>query len=388
MNCQGLHKANVFGQGKSAAQQCIQQLSYIQIDTISVIERAHHHTFWTRIPTYQQNDLDVLQRERKIFEYWSHAASYLPINDFRFCLPYMNAIASGEKHWRKPDKKTMNYVVKCIQEEGAKRARDFEHSESRNANAWGGTKPAKIALEQLFIEGKLMISHREGFQKVYDLTERVLPGNLNTQTPTNEEYLRYLIDRTIDAQGLATDSEIGYLRKGIKSPLKKLIRQRVADGEIVEVSVDGSSAVYYSRQDLIEQANSARVAKKLHLLSPFDNLVIQRKRIHQLFDFDYQIECYVTAAKRKHGYFCLPILFGDELVGRLDPKADRKNRNLMIQNLVIEKEIIALDSFIAELHRKLISFAKFNDCDAVSIVRCNDNRMLKALNAKLKNPKL
>lgn len=376
---QGLHKSNAFGRGPSALVDCIDRLSYIQIDTISVINRAHHHTFWTRVPSFLESHLDALQRDRKIFEYWSHAAAFLPMKDFRFCLPYMNAIASGQKHWRTPDKKTMNSVLKRIRSEGAARARDFDAVDGAKSGIWGSTKPAKIALEQLFIEGKLMVSHRDGFQKVFDLPERVLPSDLDTSSPSSEEFFRYLIERTIQAQGFATDSEIGYLRKGVKTELKQHLQQMLGDKEIVEVQVKGNPNVYFSQTKVIEASRSARVSKKVHLLSPFDNLVIQRKRMAQIFDFDYQIECYVPEAKRKHGYFCLPILFGDDLVGRLDPKADRKSKQLTIRNLVIEKEIKDYDVFVAELARKIDQLAAFNGCERTRFERFNDKRLKSAL---------
>jgi uncharacterized protein YcaQ len=372
---QGLHKANAFGRGESAILNCINRLNYIQIDTISVVERAHHHTIWTRIPKYDVDQLDSLQRCRRIFEYWSHAAAYLPMEDYRFCLPHMNAIASGQKHWRTPDKKAMKMVMDRVKAEGALKARDFDAPKSMNTKHWGGMKPAKIALEQLFIEGKLMISHRDRFQKVFDLPERVLPAGLNTSTPSTDEFFQYLIERTIQSQGIATESEMGYLRKRIKPQLKKQIQRMLTDNKIVEVSVQDNPNTYYSVNEIIEQASSVRVAKKVRLLSPFDNLVIQRKRVSHLFDFDYQIECYVTEAKRVHGYFCLPILFGEELVGRLDPKADRKTNELIIRNLVIEKEIANIDLFATELAKAIRSFAAFNVCDRISIKRNNHKKI-------------
>ena len=389
VNRQGLHKSNAFGRGDSAILECIERLGYVQLDTISVINRAHHHTFWSRIPKYRVDQLDSLQRERKIFEYWPHAAAYLPMQDFRFSLPYMNAIAGGQKHWRTPDKAAMKAVLKRIASEGALKARDFETGaqslqtqsarRKKKVDLWGGAKPAKKALEQLFIEGKLLISHRNGFQKVFDLPERVLPADLDISTPTTEEFSRHLIARTIESQGIATEAEIGYLRKGIMPDLRSQVLQMIADNEIVEIRVHGNKSTYYSRHDIVEQAPSARVAKRVHLLSPFDNIVIQRKRLAKLFDYDYQIECYVPEAKRAHGYFCLPILFGDEFVGRLDPKADRKNRTMQIRNLVIEKKVERVDAFITELARKINHFAMFNGCENTKIDRCNIKKIGSAL---------
>lgn len=377
---QGLHKKSVFGSGDSATLACVERLGYVQIDTISVIHRAHHHTLWTRLPTFQQDQLKTLQKAGKVFEYWAHAAAYLPMRDYRFSLPYMKAIAGGQTHWRTPNKKLMKSVLDRIRSDGAARARDFESSGQQSQSTWGGKKPAKHALEQLFIEGQLMISHRDGVEKVFDLPERILPSDLDTSVPSSEEFCRHLILRTLQAQGLATESEIGYLRKGVKAAVRKQIQQMLTDQEIVRVNVRDNPNDYFAIPELIEQAYSTRVTKKVHLLSPFDNLVIQRKRMTQLFDFDYQIECYVPASRRKHGYFCLPILFGDELVGRLDPKADRKHRRLIIRNLVIEKDIQQREPFINELARKILAMAQFNSCETVLIERCNVKPIGSALN--------
>ncbi len=371
----GLRKANAFGKGKKALLDCIERLGYIQIDTISVINRAHCHTFWTRVPSFHQNQLDELQKDRKIFEYWSHAAALLPMRDFRFCLPYMNAIASGKKHWRTPNKKAMKQVLDRIRSDGPLSAKNFEDPTPRRAGKWGGFKPAKIALEQLFIEGKLIISHRDGFQKVYDLPERVLPQGLDLQEPSQEEFCRYLIDRAIQSQGIATQPEIGYLRKGYKVAIGEQLQQMLHDNEIVQVSVRGNSDPYYSSQSVVEQSHSSRITPKVHLLSPFDNLVIQRKRAIKLFDFDYKIECYLPENKREFGYFCLPILFGDELVGRLDPKADRKSRTLLVRNLVIEEEVPQLELFTKKLAEKLMELAVFNECERYKIERCNNKNI-------------
>ena len=382
VNRQGLHKRSAFGSGDTALLECIEHLGYIQIDTISVINRAHQHTLWTRVPSFTVNQLDSLQQNRKIFEYWAHAAAYLPIRDYRFSLPYMNAIASGQKHWRKPDKKTMTSVLKRIRSDGPMKARDFESTAGKQSKDWGGDKPAKYALEQLFIEGQLMISQRDGFQKVFDLTERVLPSVVDTNVPTSEEFCRHLVFQTIHSQGIATEAEIGYLRKGIKPRLKKQLKQMLGDEELVQVQVRDSPRVYFSTADIIEKATSVRVSRKVHLLSPFDNLVIQRKRIAHLFDYDYQIECYVPEKKRKHGYFCLPILFGDHLVGRLDPKADRKNGRFIVRNLVIEKKIQNVTQFTNELAQTLKNLSTFNGCESISIERCN-HKEIKSVLSKL-----
>ena len=143
--------------GAAGVAATIARLGYVQIDTISVVERAHHHVLWTRVKNYKPEYLDTAVKEKKVFEYWFHAAAYLPINDYRFALPRMNAIKSGEKHWfDNIDKKLLRSVYRRIQAEGPLRARDFADTKSTNTG-WWDWKPAKQAIEQLFMQGDLMI---------------------------------------------------------------------------------------------------------------------------------------------------------------------------------------------------------------------------------------
>ncbi len=369
LNNQGLHKSKPFGVGKTATLRCIEQLGYVQIDTISVVNRAHHHTLWSRLPAYAQHQLDTLQAERRIFEYWYHAAAYLPIQDFRFCLRRMHAIASGELHWFQPEKKVMQFALDRIKAEGPLMAKDFAPAKEKKAGAWWEWKPAKQALEQLFMEGKLMITRRNNFHKVYDLPENVLPSGVDTSVPNEEEFCRFLIFRAIRAHAVVTDSEICYLRKGIKKAVQSELQQLLSDGEVVEVCVGKSNLVFYSTPATLNALNKTRREKRVHLLTPFDNAVIQRKRLHQLFDFDYQIECYVPEAKRVYGYFCLPILYGDQFVGRLDPKADRKTGRFLVRNLYLEKSLRNVDAFALALKSQLVKLAEFNGCPEITIER-------------------
>ncbi|MEM7647038.1 MAG: crosslink repair DNA glycosylase YcaQ family protein, partial [Pseudomonadota bacterium] len=149
--------------------QAIEHLGYVQIDTISVIERAHHHVMWTRCPEYQPEDLAQLVQDRKVFEYWSHAASYLPMKDYRFTLPMKKRFRSQENSWFPKNPQLMKSVLKRIKEEGPLRSIDFKRERASKTNGWWDWKPTKKALERLFMEGKLEITRREGFQKVYDL---------------------------------------------------------------------------------------------------------------------------------------------------------------------------------------------------------------------------
>ncbi len=364
---QGLLRKDSFGKGKAGTLAAIRQLSYVQIDTISVINRTHHHVLWTRVPGYQKEFLhELMTSENEVFEYWSHAAAYLPMEDFRFSLPRKHSLATGENHWFDRDPKMMKWVLDRIEAEGPLQARDFKAPENYQKTEMWSWKPAKIALEQLFMEGKLMIKERKGFQKVFDLTERVLPEGIDTSLPGPEELATYLALRAIDAHGIATKEEMGYLRKSKrKRALDEVLFQLTEAGEILPVSLNEQQ--YYTRPSFLEMLPLRLGKKQLHLLSPFDNSAIQRKRLKQLFDFDYQIECYVPAPKRKFGYFVLPILWGDELLGRLDPKADKKLKTLFIKNLVFEDKAVIDDALLAALAAKLRELAHFNGCEKLVV---------------------
>ncbi|MCB0407974.1 MAG: YcaQ family DNA glycosylase [Bdellovibrionales bacterium] len=343
-------------------QKIIEHLGYIQIDTISVIERAHHHVLWARNQKYKPSDLDHLVKNRKVFEYWSHAASYLPMKEYRYTLPMKHAFQKKQSSWFPRDPKLMAAILKRIKSEGPLRSKDFENTK-KGQSGWWDWKPSKKALERLFLEGKLEITQRRGFQKVYDLPENVIPNSVDTSMPTEEEYLRFLIQRTLRHHGLATISEIGYLgKKEIKSKLEKIAREMLYEGTLQEIRVENSSKPYLSFSNALE--NLPKVNSKIHILSPFDNLVIQRQKLNDLFDFDYQIECYVPASKRKFGYFCLPIFKGRHPIARVDCKADRQNQKLIIHSISYEKNDDR-DDIKKEIASKLKSFAKFNGCKGI-----------------------
>ncbi len=364
LDSQGLLKTDSFGRGKNATLRAIEHLGYIQIDTISVIERAHHHVLWSRVSNYQPNYLDKLMQERQLFEYWSHAAAWLPMRDYRFSLPRMQS-KNGERNWfKQSDKKLIRYILERIREEGPLRARDFEDTRS-GKKEWWDWKPAKRALEQLFMQGELMTSHREGFQKVYDLRERVLPDWVDTREPSLDELATHLIDSSIRAHGFASQKSMYYLRKGkaLRDAISRQLSERVDADELLKLAIDDKTFVYIEPE--IFEKSAPRSKGCVRILSPFDNTVIQRERGRVIFDFDYQIECYVPEAKRKFGYFCLPLQYRDRIVGRIDCKAHRKESRFEVKSVYLEKPVD--DEFYNAFMQALNSFAAFNDCTELSL---------------------
>jgi uncharacterized protein len=343
--------------------QIIEHLGYVQVDTISVVERAHHHVFWSRNQKYRPIDLSNLVDSREVFEYWSHAASYLPMKDYRYSLPMKKAFRKRESSWFPKDLKMMKKVLTRIRKEGPLRSKDFEMTK-KGKTGWWDWKPAKKALERLFLEGKLEITRRDGFQKVYDIPENVIPSTVDTTIPSETDYARFLIQRTLQHHGLATGSEIAYLRKSqTKTTVLTALNEMVAAGEIAKVSVEGVDQPYFALHQSLE--NIPKIGLKIHILSPFDNLIIQREKLNTFFNFDYKIECYVPAPKRKYGYFSLPVLQGSRFVARIDCKADRINQQLIVQSIHYEKKV---DQCLLQkkMDSKLSAFAKFNGCNALA----------------------
>lgn len=352
------------GSATEATLSAIEHLGYIQIDTISVIQRAHHHTLWNRNPRYQASQLDELLAEKKVFEYWSHAAAYLPFRNYRFSLPRKHALAIGEQtHWYERDERLMKLVLKRIRTEGPLMARDFEHSGKR-VGEWK-TKPAKRALEYLFMQGDLMVPSRVNFHKVYDLTERVLPKGTDTSRPDPEEYARFLISQYLRANGLGQPGDIAYLRKDTKQQVLTTLEDMVSNRELFKVRVGDKS--YYALPNSLDLLNRPLARNQVKILSPFDNLVIQRQRMKDLFGFDYLIECYVPEPKRRYGYFSLPILWDGKLVARMDCRAERKENQLHIHHLALEPYLLKTDAFFQALRKELKSFLRFNHCDHLQI---------------------
>ncbi|MFK7864888.1 MAG: winged helix-turn-helix domain-containing protein [Pseudohongiellaceae bacterium] len=368
---QCLNSRREFSAGINGTLATIEHLGYVQIDTLAVVERAHNHTLWNRVDGFEPEQIDQLQQAGKIFEHWAHALAYLPTSNYRYSLPMMNRIANGESHWYPKNSKDTKRVLKRIQEEGPLSAKDF--TDKKSSTSMWSRSPSKHALEQLFMEGELMIPKRVNFHKVYDLRERVLSSDINTNMPTEKELCGHLVIQYLKANGIGQIKEFSYLRKGLGNTFNQVVNELAEAGEIIPVSIninpstEAPTANYYCLPESVLLIEKKLPSGLLRILSPFDNAVIQRKRLEQLFDYDYQIECYVPQAKRKYGYFCLPILYNSSMVGRIDAKADRKNRSLHIIHLHIEKPIRGLDRFYQKLNKELENFATFNHCETVEL---------------------
>ncbi|WP_337261380.1 MULTISPECIES: winged helix-turn-helix domain-containing protein [unclassified Serratia (in: enterobacteria)] len=358
---QGLLSKKIFSNDINGTLSAIEHLGYVQIDTLSIVERAHHHVLWNRVPNYAPDHLNQLIASKDIFEYWYHAASYLPMKDFRFSLPHINSVRRGEnRYYQYSDEKSMNEILAHIKADGPLQVRSMEKKTNEKSN-WFNSGPRKRALEVLFMRGDIMICKRNGVEKVYDLPERCLPDGLNTSEPTISEYTEYILDTTIRAHGVFVWKQLMHLKTG--KPLREAMRQglndRIQSGIIKKIVLDDSREFYV---DSIEYEKNLPSDCSLKILSPFDNLVIHRERLNLLFDFNYRIECYTPPNKRKYGYFCLPILYNEKLIGRVDCKAHRAEKRFEVLGLFLENNLFDRDFFYLSLIDELQKFSDFNGC--------------------------
>lgn len=356
--------------GVAGTLEMIAHLGYVQIDTISVVERAHHHVLWNRVQNYQQDHLNILVKNKQIFEYWAHAAAYLPMRDYRFALPQMNAVRRGEnRYFGQGDVTLMREIMAQVNAEGALKLRDLEQRHrARSGQGWK-MSVGRRALEQLFMQGDLMICERQGMEKIYDLTERCLPTNIDLTEPNIQQYAQYLFDQTLNAHGVMSLKQLLHLKTGkpIQHAMRQIIDEQLEGGRIERRQLDHGQYVYVNPQNFAEVRQTE---KQLKILSPFDNVLIHRERLQQIFAMNYRLECYLPADQRHFGYFCLPILYGDQLVGRIDCKAHRAEKCLQVLSLHMENSAIDDEAkFYQMLMQELRKFSLFNQCDEVDVTR-------------------
>lgn len=381
LHAAGLSKRAQFGRGLEAVYKLIDHLGFIQIDTNYVVERAHHHSVAARVPDYELSWLEQLREEGKIFEFWTFATGYIPMKDFRYSLPVKASFLARRKPVTPAETNLMHKVINRISREGPLMARDFENDRVKKSTGWWDWRPSKVALERLLLEGKLMTSRKDNFQKVYDLTENMVSGDIDMTMPTDEEFAHHIIKRTLQALGIASTKEICYHARFVKHSVKQELLKLAEAGEICVVKVDGvkTSPLYMLPR---YKTKKITVSTDAFILSPFDILNIHRQRLKDFFNFDYQVECFVPKPKRKYGYFSLPVLIGDTFVARMDSKADRKKRLLTIHNLHFEPVKMSRP-MIGKLADAILAFTEFNQCAQIMIEKSNNKSLVKDLRERL-----
>ncbi|HEX2208704.1 MAG TPA: crosslink repair DNA glycosylase YcaQ family protein [Longimicrobium sp.] len=333
----------------------IRRMGALQIDTISVVARSPYLVLWTRLGNYDPRWLDELLAAGKLFEYWSHEACFLPIEDYPLYRHRMLDHAwAGWRYahkWMAAHRDDAARLLQFVRDKGPVRSTDFERAETRGG--WWSWKPEKRMLESLFTAGELMIARREGFQRIYDLRERVLPSWDDSRLPSTDEVRRALVLKAVRAMGIAKAKWVAdYFRMDKTST--KLLPEKLADaGDLLRASVEGWKEPAYVHPD---HANTARAVLAgrgkpvlTTLLSPFDPLIWDRGRASEMFGFEYRIEVYTPAPKRVYGYYVLPILHRGRLVGRLDPKAHRKEGVFEVRRIHFEPGVRLTDRLIGEV---------------------------------------
>jgi uncharacterized protein YcaQ len=334
LRAQRLDTSTPFGEGPQATAAAVEHLGYVQIDTINVIERCHHHILWNRIPGYRRADLRQAQSaDRSVFEYWTHALSYVPAKDLRFFIPAMKLHRrEGHKWFSEVKPADLRKVMRLLRKDGPLTIRDIDDDVlTEKVHLWASRKPSKRALQLAFYTGAVTISERNGMLKTYDLTARHFNWDEPPKPASATEVANYLLERARRAQGVVSLDSICHLDAPSKPSIRRLIEARVRRGELMPVAFEGAGKQeQWVRPETLQSAGEGG-SELAHILSPFDPLIIQRKRTELFFGYGHRFEAYVPKEKRVFGYFALPVLVGDDIVAALDLKTDRKNRKLLMQ---------------------------------------------------------
>ena len=333
LHAQRLDEAAPFVDGPAAVPAAVRHLGYVQIDTINVVERCHHQILYTRIPDYQREHLRQAQSaDKTVFEYWTHALSYVPSADMRFYVRSMRE----ERRDRSPrfasvTPADLRKVLRRIRNGGALTIRDIDDDVLvEKEHEWASRKPSKRALQFAFYGGVLTVSRREGMLKTYELMTRHFGWDRLPKAASESERTSYLLDRALRAQGVVSLDSICHLDAPRKAAIARLIGSRVWRKELVPIAIEGSKFEHWARPDMLD-ATFAPVEDIVHILNPFDPLVIQRKRLALFFGYEHRFEAYVPKEKRTFGYFSQPVLVGEDIVAVLDLKTDRERQKLLVQ---------------------------------------------------------
>ncbi len=374
--------------------ECIQRMGVLQIDTIHVVARSPYLVLWSRLGSFAPELLEQALEDRRIFEYWSHEASFLPVEH----LPYSRVLMHRQVLDWKPGlagrleatAPVLDRVVQHIEEEGEGRASDFARDVPGSGQGWWDWKPEKIALEDLFRIGRVTVARRERFHRIYRLWEHQFPELDDMTLPDTDAVADLHVRIAARALCVATRAWIADYFRRPQAETKLAIERLVASGELVEAEVEGIGPAYATVDTgelLAEFRAGHHRPTGTVLLSPFDPIVWHRARALALFDFDYRIECYTPASKRRYGYFSLPILHDGRLVGRLDSKAHRRERRLEVKALHLEPGVEVSVDLIEGIATALNRFASWQELDDVEIVMSNPPILRRRLGPALRRLK-
>lgn len=362
----------------------IRQMGGLQIDALQRVNRAHYVTLWSRLGSYDASLLDRLlddPADRHLYEYWFHAACLLPLDHFRFSLTNMaRHAANPDAHARKlldtPEGETvMNMVRDKLAASDGVTVADFD--DQRPAGSWWSWKPSKHALEYLYDCGEVMVAARRGFRRVYDLRERVLPAWVDVAQPTDAAALRYRLTCGARGFGVCDPGTLPNYTHMRKTPAKPIIEAMLADGTLQPIRAETLAGerewvIFSDYLPLMQRILDGEItAEQTTVLTPFDNLFWSPNRDELLWGFEQKLEAYVPAPKRRWGYFCLPILHRGQLIGRLDPKLDRKKGVLHIEALHLEEGVALDERLLDDVAAMLKAFVAWHRGDDIVIEKSN-----------------
>ena len=383
----------------------IERLGAVQIDTISVVERSQYLVLWSRLGAYDPGLLDaLLYPQRAVFEYWSHAASIVPMIEYAYYRPKMLRFSEhmwrGDHAWMERNPDTVRRTLEAVHERGPVASVDFERPPAARRSGpwdWHGPKESRRALEVLWTTGDLMVHSRRAGQKVYDLRERVLAEAFGDDVPRDDDLphaddcLHYFLRRTVRALGVVTPSWLwDYFRlalpngqtRGKKVYGAALLDELVQEGALVPAVVDGlrePAFVAYERLPDLERLRAGDRPTRTILVSPFDSLIWDRARTRALFGYEVCFEAYVVPARRRYGYYCLAILHRGRLVGRLDAKISRAERRLVVRALYLEPHVVAGEDLLDGLANALCDLARFLGAAEITVDRSEPAPLAAAL---------
>ncbi len=371
---QGLD-ARPAGNDKLEILEMVRRIKMLQIDTVNVVERSHYLVLLSRLGIYEKRYLDELQfPDRALFEQRSHANCLIPMEFYPL---YQPEITEGRKIRESKLKKLgadpdamLNGVLKEIRERGPLSSADFE-SDAGRKRGWWNRKPEKEALEILWKRGHLAVAKRSNFRSYYDLTERVIPSDLLKERHSLQDFRRWAAISGLDAIGIGTVEDIADYYRQKPAETKAMLEQLATEGVITKINVEGwGKSAYALSKDLkliAKLKDNPLATSGTVLLSPFDNLIWFRDRTERLFGLHFRTETYVPKSERNYGYYLMPILHDKRIIGKVDPKADRKSKTLEVNNIHLEKGVEVDKNLMTQLSRSLREFAQFNDCDFVKV---------------------
>jgi len=368
------------------------QIHNIQIDTISVVSRSHNLITFNRFSQYEDGTIWDYQKKGDLFEYWSHSMCMMPMETYPFSA-WRRQFYPGNrtKKWALENRDVIDSVYRHVKKNGMTNSASIGERKE-DSTGWWDWKVEKRALEYLYTIGKLMVAYRKGFQKYYDLIERVLPAHIDSEPMSDVEAAEYVVDSSLASLGIGCYDDIRTyhnklpsqkLWKGRKELIEAYLDQRVKNGDLEEVSVDGFTERYFvlaSNTKKLQSQNKAYLdTAPVKILTPFDNILRERAFPKRIWGFDYKIECYVPVPDRVYGYFVLPILDKAELAGRLDAKAHRKDRILEVKSLYIENDELGTANGRERLQKGLDDFAQFHDCDSINVGKVTPRKYSKKI---------